>query len=125
MEAHSCGASEPLAFDPHPWLELEWPEPVDIRQLAVIFDVEVEEDLINLHHHWTPNETMPALVRDYEIQARTNGQWHPVAGEQTNRRRYRRFDVDLRTDALRVVVHATNGSPRAHIVSVRAYDDRR
>ncbi|MGW5363222.1 FAD-dependent oxidoreductase [Actinopolymorpha pittospori] len=118
-------ASEPLAFDPHPWLELQWPEPVAIRQLAVIFDVEVEEDLINLHHHWTPSETMPGLVRDYEIQARTDGQWHPVAGEQANRRRTRRFDVDLRTDALRVVVHATNGAPRAHIVSVRAYDDRR
>jgi hypothetical protein len=113
-------ASEDLAWDPEPWIELTWPEPVEVGEVVVILDDDVEEDLINLHHHRSPDEILPTLIRDYELQV-FDGSWTTVASVESNRRRCLRHPLDRRLSALRLVMKATNGAQRAHVVSIRAY----
>lgn len=116
--------SEDLAWDPEPAVELAWLEPVEVGEVTLILDDDVEEDLINLHHHRTPFDVLPTLVRDYELQAADpEGNWRPLASVRGNRRRRRthRLPTPVTLSRLRVVVTATNGAPHAHVVSVRAY----
>ncbi|NGN64231.1 FAD-dependent oxidoreductase, partial [Streptomyces sp. A7024] len=81
-------ASDDLAWDPEPWIELTWPATVDIAEIVVILDDDVEEDLINLHHHRTPYDILPTLLRDYTLQVRNgDAPWHTVATVHANRRR--------------------------------------
>ncbi|WP_432942505.1 FAD-dependent oxidoreductase [Kribbella sp. CA-253562] len=117
-------SSEDLAWDPAPRLELTWSEPVEVAEVVVILDDDVEEDLINLHHHRTPYEVLPTLLRDYRLEGRSpDGEWWHVATVEGNRRRRQvhRLPRPAVLDALRLTVSATNGAPRAHVVSVRAY----
>ncbi|MEV0096802.1 FAD-dependent oxidoreductase [Streptomyces sp. NPDC050738] len=114
--------SEPT--DAAAWLQLAWPQSVSVSRIEVIADDDVNEDLINLHHHRTPFDTLPTLLRDYRIEARdTEGAWHTVSRTTDNRRRRRSHTLaeEVATDALRIVVEATNGSASAHLVAVRAY----
>ncbi|TCM51842.1 FAD-dependent oxidoreductase [Kribbella sp. VKM Ac-2568] len=114
--------SEDLAWDPSPSVELAWPEPVEIGEVTVILDDDVEEDLINLHHHRTPFDVLPTLVRDYDVQvADADGEWQTVASVTGNRRRRKTHRLTARAAKLRVLVSATNGATRAHLISVRAY----
>ncbi len=130
------GYARPYA-GPHEWvsapvgdvpasLTLTWPESVRVGQVDLTFDDDVNEDLINLHHHRTPFEVMPSLVRDYRLEARQDGAWVEVAAVVDNRTRHHRHCLakPIDVDALRVVVSATNGDPSARIVSVRAYPTR-
>jgi hypothetical protein len=110
------------AEDLEPWIELRWREPVPVRELHVTFNDDVNEDLINLHHHRTPFDIIPELVRDYRIEVWRNGRWEPVHAEKENRKRKRvHVFSDVRTERLRVAVEATNGSPFAQIVEIRVY----
>jgi hypothetical protein len=115
--------SELLDIDPQPWLQLAWPQPRRVGEVVLIFDDELDEDLINLHHHSTPFDVLPGLVRDYRVEALIDGTWTTLAEVTDNRRRLcrHRFDQPSDTDRIRVTVTATNGAPRAHIVAVRAY----
>ncbi|ONI68656.1 pyridine nucleotide-disulfide oxidoreductase [Kribbella sp. ALI-6-A] len=116
--------SEDLAWDPAPRLEVRWPEPVEVGEVVVILDDDVEEDLINLHHHRTPYEVLPTLLRDYQLEGRTaDGEWQHVATVEANRRRRQvhRLARPALLSALRLTVTATNGARRAHVVSLRAY----
>ncbi|TWD79552.1 FAD dependent oxidoreductase [Kribbella amoyensis] len=116
--------SEDLAWDPEPTLDLTWPDPVELGEVVVILDDDVEEDLINLHHHRSPNEILPTLLRDYDLEARdASGNWAPVGSVRANRRRRINHVLDepRSVSALRLTARATNGAPRAHVVSVRAY----
>jgi len=116
--------SQPLSQDPEPWLELRWAEPVEIGEVSVIFDDDVDLDLINLHHHITPHEVLPTLVRDYRIVAvLPDGGTRVVADVTNNRVRHRRHRLaePLTASMLRIVVTATNGAPCAHVVSLRAW----
>lgn len=113
-----------VAADPEPWIQLTWPEGADLSEVVVLFDDEVEEDLINLHHHHTPYEVMPGLVRDYEIEVHDGHGWSTVASVQGNRHRRRMHRLPRTTNVrdLRLTVKATNGASQAHVVSLRAYD---
>ncbi|TWF78523.1 FAD dependent oxidoreductase [Pseudonocardia hierapolitana] len=115
--------SERLDHDREPWVELRWDEPVTVAEVALVLDDDVEEDLINLHHHHTPFRVLPTLLRDYDLQLDDGGGWRTVARVMDNRRRHRvhTLDAPVSIGALRVVARATNGAPRAHVVSVRAY----
>ncbi|MFD8747221.1 FAD-dependent oxidoreductase [Streptomyces sp. NPDC059616] len=117
--------SAPLADDPSPWLELAWPEPVALGRIEVIADDDVNEDLINLHHHRTPFDTLPTLLRDYRVEALdTDGTWRVIARTAQNRRRRETHTPaeQVTTSAIRVIVESTNGAASAHIVAVRAYE---
>ncbi|MER6524317.1 hypothetical protein [Streptomyces sp. NPDC001508] len=118
---------------PHMWvsepeqaeqsLELTWPAPVTIRSVDLVFDDDVHDDLINLHHHRTDYDVPPELVRAFHIEARTADTWHTLTQVTNNRRRHRAFALPepVHAQALRIVIEATHGAPRAHVVSLRAY----
>jgi hypothetical protein len=114
-------SSRPLADDPTPWLRFDWTSRVTVRRVELIFDDDVNEDLVNLHHHVTEAEAMPTLVRDYELHSQLDGHWTVVAAEHGNRRRrvVHDFPAPVALDALRLTILATNGSETAHVVAVR------
>ena len=104
-------------------VEAAWSEPVTIRSVRIVFNDDVDEDLVNLHHHRTEFEVIPELVSDYAVEARTaTGEWMPVADVTGNRHRHRVHDIDaVTTDGLRLVVRGTNGSPYVTVVALKAY----
>lgn len=115
-------SSEDLAWDPEPWIQLTWPTPVDLTEIVVILDDDVEEDLINLHHHRTPFESLPTLLRDYDLQAQdADGTWQTLTTITANHHRTHRHAVSLTTTAIRLQAHKTNGHPRAHVLNLRTY----
>ncbi|MGO2825770.1 MAG: FAD-dependent oxidoreductase, partial [Brachybacterium alimentarium] len=111
--------------DPQPWLQLRWPAPQEITAVDVVLDDDLNEDLINLHHHRTSDDTMTTLVRTARLEARVGTHWQEIARIRENRERHRSFPLEhpLRADALRVVVEDTNGATTARIVALRAYGD--
>jgi hypothetical protein len=115
--------SRPLQDGANDWLQLDWETPVDIREIHVTFNDDVNEDLINLHHHRTEFEMIPELVKNYRLEAYVDGAWKPLAAESDNRKRKRvhRLEAAIRTDRLRLVVEATNGAPCGEVVELRAY----
>jgi hypothetical protein len=127
------GYQRPYA-GPHMWvsdalpatLELTWAEPVTIARVEVIADDDVNEDLINLHHHRTPFEVLPTLVRDYRVEVRRDGAWHTIAEVSENRRRriVHALAEPVVADGVRILLESTNGAPSAHLVAVRAYPPR-
>lgn len=117
-------SSEAVAAGREEWLELRWEQPVTVGSIHVTFNDDVNEDLINLHHHTTPFEAIPNLVKDYRIEAYVsdNG-WQTVAELRDNhkRKRVHLLASSVTTDRLRVVVEATNGEAYAEIIEIRAY----
>jgi hypothetical protein len=115
--------SGPVADDRPATLTAAWTEPVAATRIDLVLDDDVNEDLINLHHHITPFDTIPSLARDFSVQIRHDGDWTTVAAVTANRRRRHTFVLPESTmaDAIRVVVESTNGSERAHVVALRAY----
>jgi hypothetical protein len=106
------------------WLELQWDQPVQISTIHLTFNDDVNEDLINLHHHKTPFEVIPELVKDYRVEASVEGgDWHTVAEFSGNhkRKRVHVLSTAVTTDRIRVVIESTNGGSYAEIIEVRAY----
>lgn len=105
------------------WLEARWSEDQLIRSVHVTFNDDVNEDLINLHHHRTEFEVLPELVKDYKLQTLSQGEWTTIAEGQSNHTRHHVhvLDAPVSTSRLRVVVEATNGAPRVEIMEVRCY----
>lgn len=116
-------SSERIGNGREPWLQLSWQETVGVSEVHITFNDDVNEDLINLHHHRTPFDIMPELVKDYRIEAWDGSGWKVLHRETGNRRRkhVHRLDEAAKTDKLRVVVESTNGCPYAQIVEVRVY----
>ncbi|TYP79135.1 FAD-dependent oxidoreductase [Paenibacillus methanolicus] len=115
--------SEPMQDGREEWVSLTWAEPVSIREIRLTFNDDLNEDLINLHHHRTPFDVMPELVKDYRIEAWQEASWRTIAAERNNRKRHRvhRLPKPIEASRLRVVVESTNGGKRAEIVEVRVY----
>ncbi|MFB2579702.1 FAD-dependent oxidoreductase [Herbiconiux sp. P15] len=110
-------------------LVAEWDEPVAVGRIDVIFNDDVDADLVNLHHHRTEALVMPDLVRDYRLEALVEGEWMLLADERGNRVRRRGHPLasTISTAAVRLAALATNGSPWASVVALRVYaesDDR-
>jgi len=85
----------------------------------------VNEDLINLHHHFTPFEVIPELVKHYRVEVFSSGEWVAAVEVQDNRRRKRvhRLDRVRMAEKLRLVVAETNGCPRAEVTEIRVYGE--
>ncbi|MDR6972688.1 FAD-dependent oxidoreductase [Leifsonia shinshuensis] len=116
-------SSAEMAGDQPEHLEVRWKEAVSIGRVELVFNDDVDEDLVNLHHHRTPFPVIPELVRDYRVDVETADGWRTVVSVTGNRVRHRAHDValDERISALRVVVEATNGSAWATVVGVRVF----
>jgi hypothetical protein len=117
-------SSEDLAWDPEPWIQLSWPTPVELSEIVVVLDDDVDEDLINLHHHRAPFEVLRTLLNTYVLEARDgDGPWRTVVSVRDNHHRTNRHHLPapVTTTALRLRARTTNGAPRAHVVNLRAY----
>ncbi|MCR8631627.1 FAD-dependent oxidoreductase [Paenibacillus radicis (ex Xue et al. 2023)] len=117
--------SEPLAAGSEAWVELTWQDTVAVGEVHLTFNDDVNEDLINLHHHRTEFEVIPELVRDYRIEAWMDGDqaWSVLHRETNNhkRKRVHRLNNAVQVSRLRVVAEATNGSPSAELIEIRVY----
>ncbi|MFB4349614.1 FAD-dependent oxidoreductase [Microbacterium sp. CR_7] len=113
--------AEALAVSPE-WIELRWPEPVAAASVRLVWNDDVDEDLINLHHHRTEFTVIPELVADYEVQVQVDGAWSTVAEVTANRHRHRIHDfAQQQLDAVRVRVSRTNGYAYVTLSSLRVY----
>ncbi|KGP78873.1 MULTISPECIES: FAD-dependent oxidoreductase [unclassified Paenibacillus] len=119
--------SEPITNDREEWIEVKLPEPVDIREIHLTFNDDVNEDLINLHHHETPFLIIPEMVKTYEVQAYINGEWETLAGDSHNsaRKKIHRLENPIQSDRIRVVINETHGGDRAEVIEIRLYDVHR
>src|SRR5699024_8498148 len=116
--------SGPPTEDPQPVLELAWEEPQRVTEVDLLFDDDLNEDLINLHHHRSPDDIMPTLVRNARLEAHTDGAWHHLDSVRENRERRRvlRLDAPVRATALRLVVEVTHGVTEGRVEGVRVYE---
>ena len=85
---HLWVSEEMTAGNPE-WMQLEWKEEKRIAEIHLTFNDDVNEDLINLHHHRTDFEAIPEVVRSYRIEALIQEEWVEIAGEQDNHKRKR------------------------------------
>ncbi|MDQ0646521.1 hypothetical protein QFZ53_000717 [Microbacterium natoriense] len=118
-------ASAPMRDGVEEWVELRWAERQVIGRIELIFNDDVDEDIVNLHHHRTPFLVMPELVRDYRIEVEQGAAWvavDQVAGNRM-RRRVHALTRSVEASAVRVVVTATNGDAHAMIAAVRVFRD--
>lgn len=119
-------ASAPMVAGREEWLRLDWDAPVAAREVRVVFDDDLDVELNTLHHHRTPDEIMPTLVKEYRVEVLPDGgDWTVVAAEDANRWRLRVHPLPdgvgpLR--AVRLVVGATNGAPQARVVALRVQE---
>jgi hypothetical protein len=102
---------------------LNWDRDVLISRIEISFNDDVNEDLINLHHHVTPFDTIPELVKDYRVEAWLNEEWVILMRETDNRKRKRihRLDDSIITSQIRIAIETTNGSSHASVAEVRVY----
>ncbi len=103
------------------WLHLEWNEPVTANEVHLTFNDDVNEDLINLHHHRTPFEVIPELIKSYKIEIRRNEDWVVIAEVDHNRKRKQVhvFEEPLSMQEMRIVCTETNGHSHFEIVGVQ------
>jgi hypothetical protein len=120
-------ASAPMAPGREEWLRLDWDEPVTAREVRVVLDDDLDVELNTLHHHRTPDEVLPTLVRDYRLELLPDGpgqDWVTAASVTGNRHRLRVHplpDVGP-VRAARLVVAATNGTAQARVVALRVQE---
>ena len=103
------------------WLQLEWKTPVTFNEVHVTMNDDVNEDIINLHHHRTPFEIIPELVKNYRLETKIDGEWRLLARVESNRRRkvLHRLEEPVTADALRMTIEATNGTAHAELAELR------
>jgi hypothetical protein len=116
--------SAPLRDGEEATLEYAWDaQPVEMREVHLTFNDDVNEDLINLHHHRTPFDVIPELVKDYRLEAEVDGQWVPLLRVVGNRKRKRvhRLEQPVTAAKLLLTVERTNGGASAELFELRVY----
>ncbi|MCL2814231.1 MAG: hypothetical protein FWD23_06500, partial [Oscillospiraceae bacterium] len=97
-----------------------WNESQDITLVQIAFD-SIERTYREMPFD-CGKRVSDLLVRDYDIEARVNGEWVLIAAEKDNYRRFRRHTFEnLRTGALRLNVKSTWNGKNARIYEVRIY----
>lgn len=114
-------SSLPLRSGGEEWLRLDWDVPVQAREVILVFDDDLDLSLNTLHHHRSPDEVLPQLVRDYRVDVLApDGTWQVIADVTGNRWRRRTHAVPaVELTALRLRVSATNGIPEVRVVQLR------
>ena len=114
-------SSLPLRSGGEEWLRLDWDVPVQAREVVLVFDDDLDLSLNTLHHHRSPDEVLPQLVRDYRVDVLApDGTWQVIADVTANRWRRRTHAVPaVELAAVRLRVSATNGIPEVRVVQLR------
>lgn len=109
-------------------LRLDWPEPLEVSEIRLVFDTGLHRHLTLSHHdgytakmRWGCGQ--PETVRDYSIEARNGEVWRTLVEARGNFQRCRvhRLQSAAVVDALRINVAATNGLNQARICEIRVY----
>ncbi len=109
--------------DTDEWIQLEWENDIEINEIHITFNDDVNEDLINLHHHYTDFSVMPELVKDYKVSIWKDNKWEVIASKKNNRKRKEIFKNigKILANKIRVTIESTNGCRKAEIIEVRVY----
>lgn len=104
------------------WLQLDWPEAKQIREIQLTFDTGFKRELtlsaqdsVSAH---VIREPQPETVRDYRVKA---GDKVLVSVNGNHQRLNRHRFEPIRTNSLRVEVDAANGGDEARIFEIRCY----
>lgn len=111
-----------MKFGPE-YINLTWNKEQEIQQINLTFNDDVNEDIINLHHHRTYFNEVPELVKDYQIQYEKDGKWIEIERNTNNRVRHivRKLDQKIKTKKVRINIFQTNGSSQISVNEVRVY----
>ena len=109
--------SDPAAPLPQ-WIELRWPEPVEMGRVECVFDAEIKQPAREnppLYRH-------ASCVRDLDVWVERRGSLDLITSLRGNvqRRRVIAFDPVV-TSRLRLSILATHGSPDARVYEARVY----
>ena len=115
--------SEEMTIGKPEWIQLEWEEEKKLAEIHLTFNDDVNEDLINLHHHRTAFQAIPEIVSNYQIQALIREEWIAVAEERDNhkRKRVHVLDREITSKKIRLWIEGTNGHSRAEVAEIRVY----
>ncbi len=111
------------------WIELEWPDEIELNEIRLVFDTGLHRVLTLLHDRTSKvyNEQMvwsaqPETVKDYKIMYWANNSWQEIVSETGNYQRLRihRFST-IKTSKIRIEVSATNGIAQARICQIQCY----
>lgn len=108
------------------WIQFEWPDPIHVSQIQLVFDTGLHRHLTLSHHdgytssmQW--GRAQEETVRDYDIEVRVGGNWIRTKEIRDNYQRLNRHDLDslIVIDAARITVHKTNGLDHVRIAAVQ------
>ncbi len=110
------------------WIQLQWDNPVTIKELQLIFDTALHR-LLTLSHSAGYSPTMvwgkpqPETVKGYEIEYLNDGKWEKLLEVEQNWQRMNRHRLEktVLTPAIRVTVKETNGIDHVRICEIRVY----
>jgi len=112
------------------WLQLDWEEPIAVKQIYLTFDSGLNRHLTLTHSeeylaHMEWGGGQPETVKDYRIEVLRSDGWTTVLEERGNWQRLRIHTLDREigtgVHAIRIVVDSAWGIDHARIVSIRVY----
>ena len=122
FNAPNLWISQRTDFKQPEWLEVALERPETVRAIQFLFDSDLDRHLTNT---WvtTPYAIEPDLIKDYDVEVKQNGSWKKVAeGRDNHHRRCRHVLPEaVKADAVRIVIQATNGTPRAQVYAMQVY----
>ncbi len=101
------------------WVELSWPQEQTIARVELTFP----GHLLREYHAYGPFYVDAQVATHYSLEAADQGTWREILDVTGNyqRRRVHRLQSPVKTDRLRVWVHATGGDPSAAVYEIRCY----
>jgi hypothetical protein len=102
---------------------LTWSSSQNIKQLNITFNDDVNEDIINLHHHKTYFEQVPELIKSFRVYYLNGNQWQLLWQCDDNRQRHivKKLDQTIETKQLKLELLQTNGSQQISLNEIRVY----
>ncbi|MGO4544064.1 FAD-dependent oxidoreductase [Paenibacillus sp. 2TAB23] len=115
--------SQPISANSQEWIQLVWEKEQEIAEIHLTFNDDVNEDLINLHHHRTPFAVIPEVVQCYQLKAFAAGEWVTIISQQNNhkRKKVHKLEETVKTNQLMLCIEETNGGSRAEVYEIRVY----
>ncbi|NGO79331.1 hypothetical protein G6045_27295 [Streptomyces sp. YC504] len=91
------------------WLAVQWPEPVELGRIETVT-------------YGAPGRPATQGIKDFDVQVKSGGDWLTVGTYRGNTvdRVVTAFDP-VTTDAVRVLVHASNSGDYSRLLEVEAY----
>lgn len=104
-------------------ITLTWEAPQKISEIRLTFNDDVNEDLVNLHHHTTDFECVPELIKDFELWYQEGSEEKCLLRVSDNRQRHLVIPVELiQTQSLQLRLLETNGAEFKSVVEIRVYE---